>query len=105
MMGRDLTRLALACISPGSRRHSKTLVEAVGLESEPKEGGRKADRQCSTAEERCEMSELSTRGEKEEAPIQLLCPVLAKGGPRAGVNALERLGGPVRMSGGVCYLC
>ena len=29
------------------------------------------------------MSELSTRGEKEEAPIQLLCPVLAKGGQRA----------------------
>ena len=69
-----------------------------------KEEGKRID-SAGTAEERCEMSELSTRGEKEEAPIQLLCPVLAKGGPRAGVNALERLGGPVRMSGGVCYLC
>ena len=45
-MGRDLIRLALACISPGSRLHGKTRMEAVGLESEPKEGGRKADRQC-----------------------------------------------------------
>ena len=68
------------------------------------EEGKRID-SAGTAEERCEMSELSTRGEKKKAPIQLLCPVLAKGGLRGGVNAPELLGCTVRLSGEVWYLC
>ena len=46
-MDRDLISLALMCVFSGSRLHNKTHVEAVGLESEPKEAaGRKADKQC-----------------------------------------------------------
>ena len=105
IVDRDLISLPLMCVFSGSRLHNKTHVEAVGLESEPqkKEEGKRIN-SAGPAEEHCEMSKLSTRSEKEAAPIQLLCPVLAKGGPRLGVNAPELLGCTVRLSGRAWYL-